>query len=316
MSKQRTARPRVSRCPDCGQRLDEDPPIRCPLCGLEFGDRRSTSDDSTPFSDAYSREVPGWWRMCTWVYGARSMRIKHLGLMRSSSASRYFARVNVVLMSLALGVIAFTDIGWHRASVPASIDKADPQGAGWFRLARGVASHAPGGGTAYVSELWWNPAQAIIATAFAVAGGWLVLSVLLASMRKGVTLAHRESLRHEQRMTAAINYSTAWFMPMLSATLIVALRPLSYYGSVAGWSGASWNAGLRLIAGVIAGFGAAMWWFWLARLGAATSPSTRGGVTAFFALGVPVLVVACLWLWWYAVNVASLSLCQVLELDF
>lgn len=316
MSKHRSGRSRVSRCPDCGQRLEEDPPIRCPLCGLAFGDQRSTSDDSTPFADAYSREVPGWWRMCTWIYGAGGMRIKHLGLMRSSSASRYFAQVNVVLMSLALGVLALTDYGWHTVAVAASMRKANHVGAGWFRLLRGQAEFDPTAGVAMVKELWWNPAQAIIATACGIAIGWVLLNLLVALMRKGVTWSHRSDHRHEQRMTAAINYSTAWFLPVLAATFLIALRPVGYGGVVAKWTWSPPDSGIFLVAGVIAGFAAAMWWFWLVRLGAGASPSARRGVTAFFALGVPVLVVMCLSGWWYAVGYVSEAAQRALKLGF
>lgn len=317
MTRTRAGRSKVSRCPDCGQRLDEDPPIKCSLCGLEFGDSRSTSDDHTPYADAYSREEPGWWRMCAWVYGARAMRVKHLGLMRASMASRYFARVNVVLMSFALGVVALTEYGWRKnEAVSVSVVKADPSGAGWFRLAREASKATGSASPDFEFELWWNPARAIIATGFGVGLGWLFLTLLLHLMRSGVTLAHQRAYRHEQRMTAAINYGTAWFAPMLLAACVVGLRPLCFVGTVKGWAWAPADSSMLLVAGVLGGFGAAMWWFWLVRLGAAAPPSSRGAVTGFLSLGVPALSVVCILGWWHALRFVSTSLNGALNLDF
>jgi hypothetical protein len=201
------------------------------------------------------------------------------------------------------------------AEVAGTIAKADPVGAGWFRLARGqlVKQAATQG---FEAELWWNPARAIIATAFGLGFGWFVLLIMLMLMRVGASLAHREAFRHEQRMTAAINYGTAWFLPMLTSACVVALRPLAYVGAVAGWAWMPGDPVIRLVAGLIAGFGAAMWWFWLVRLGYGAPASTRQGVTLFFLIGVPVIVGACLIGWWHAVRYVSVSLFGVLNLAF
>ncbi len=320
MTKSRAARSRVSRCPACGQRLDEDPPIRCHLCGLEFGDLRSTSDDTTPYADTFSREVPGWWAMCRWIYFAGSMRLKHLGLIRVSMASRHFARVVLLLMSFALGAYAFTEYGWAQARIPLmepiASDQMRPSGAGWFPIVRAsrdlVARHP----SDYVVDLWWNPAQAIIASGFSFAIGWIALRLLLFLIRAGVTAAHRREYRYELRMTAAIKYSVAWFVPMLLAGCVVAVRPLGFVGQAADWAWLPSDDSLELVAGVLAGFGAAMWWFWFVRLGVGASPPARGPVTVFYALGVPIVAVGCTIGWWYALRYVTMVLYNGLNLNY
>ncbi len=310
----------MSRCPACGQRLVEDPPIRCPLCGVEFGDWRSTSDDTTPYADTFSREEPGWWAMCRWVYFAGSTRLKHLGLMRVSMASRHFARVVLLLMSFALGAYAFTEYGWQRAWIPlmepTAADQMGPSGAGWFPLVRASRELVPRQATDHVIDLWWNPAQAIIASGFGLAIGWIALRLVLFLIRVGVTASHRSEYRHEQRMTAAIKYSVACFVPMLLAACVVAIRPLGFVGQAAGWAWQPSDDSLTLVSGVLAGFGAVMWWFWFVRLGVVASPSTRVPVTVFYALGIPMVGVGCTIGWWYALRYVTMVLYNGLDLNY
>jgi hypothetical protein len=74
--------------------------------------------------------------------------------------------------------------------------------------------------------------------------------------------------------------------------------------------------GFALSAGVLAGFGVTMWWFWLTRLGTAAPAKTRRRVVAFFALGAPPIVVAAAVAWWLGLELAHFHLFTVLHLDF
>ena len=308
------------RCPDCGQRLGSDAPQGCSLCGFRFHDSRSTSDDTTIYADAYSREAPGWWAMCRWVFFASASRTKHLGLMRASMASRHFATVNVFLLSFGLAIIAFTEFGWaHKDLLAANPDASSalhPVGSGWFQLVAAPRNLIARGTTDVVNDLWWNPAQAIIAVGVGAALGWLVLRVLLFLVRGGVTLAHRPEYRKESRMTAAINYGTAWFVPLLVAAAVLAFRPLGFVGEVAGWRWMPADGSLQLIAGVLAGFGVGAWWYWSVRLGFATPAATRTRVTVFYAIGVPVLTCAAVLAWRGLLSYTTAVVFQGLDLLF
>ena len=90
----------AARCPVCGHAGDESR-ATCRVCGFAFGDLRATSEDTTPYALAYAEGNRAWWRMCRWVWGATTERLKHLALMRSSPASRHFQFVNILLLAFA-----------------------------------------------------------------------------------------------------------------------------------------------------------------------------------------------------------------------
>ena len=71
-----------------------------------------------------------------------------------------------------------------------------------------------------------------------------------------------------------------------------------------------------LAAGVLAGFGAAMWWFWFVRLGTGASPTARVPVTVFYVLGLPVAALGCTVGWWYALRYVTMVLYDGLNLNF
>ena len=201
-------------------------------------------------------------------------------------------------------------------AAPTVTDQMRPTGAGWFPLVRAPRDLVPRHATDYVVDLWWNPAQAIIAFGFSLAIGWIALRLLLSLIRAGVTAAHRRQYRHELRMTAAIKYSVAWFVPMLLAGCVVAIRPLGFVGESAGWAWQPSDDSLKLVAGVLAGFGATMWWFWFVRLGVGASPSTRGAVTLFYVLGIPLFALGCTVGWWYALRYVTMVLYNGLDLNY
>ncbi len=258
--------------------------------------------------------------MCCWVFFSSASRTKHLGLMRVSMASRHFARVNLVLLSFGLAIFAFTEYGWGHVEVllenPNGTSVVSPVGSGWFRLvtaSRDLVARHP---TDIVVDLWWNPAQAIIAVFIGVAVGWLCLRTLLFTIRWGVALAHRHVYRQDLRMTAAIKYGTAWFVPLLMAACVLLIRPISFVGEAAGWRWSPSDESLTLVAGVLAGFGAAMWWFWSVRLGFAAPADTRTSVTAFYAMGLPALAYGAAMVWRHLLDYTTTVVYHGLNLMF
>ncbi len=281
------------RCSACGERLSDPPPPRCPLCDFSFGADDATGADVTPYASAYTAGRGAWWAMSEWIWFAGHHRLKHLAMMRSSAAAHRFARVNILFLALALALLQTARVGWHEvvgADASASINAVKPVGDGWLRVVSSSGdADAPALGAQ--SHLWWNPAQALLAAAAALVIGLVLMLALSALMGAGVRAAHRTHYRGEQRMTAAILYSTAWSLPLMIGALVMGLRPLSRIGSVARWRWYPLDESLVLIAGVVAGFGVVMWWFWLVRLGVTAPTSTRGRVVAFMAVGSPILAI-------------------------
>ena len=140
--------------------------------------------------------------------------------------------------------------------------------------------------------------------------------VLMLLLRAGLTKAHLAPYRHEQRMTAALHYSTAWVAPVSIAATIITLKPIAYIGDVRGWPLIPPSQGFDLSAATVAGIGAAMWWFWLVRLGATAPTPTRARVVAFIGLAVPMLVFVVAAGWWMGLNALFPHLFRALDLSF
>jgi hypothetical protein len=121
-------------------------------------------------------------------------------------------------------------------------------------------------------------------------------------VRGGVTRAHRVPYRSEQRMTAALHYSTAWCLPLFVAAVVVGLRPIAFIGGIRRWAWCPPESGFFLSAAVVAGFGVIMWWFWLIRLGATAPARTRRAVVTFVAIGVPLIAAAVAAGWWFGIG--------------
>ena len=141
---------------------------------------------------------------------------------------------------------------------------------------------------------------------------WLALLLV----RAGADTAHKSTYRNEQRMTAALHYSTAWGIPVVLATILAGLRPLSNIGTIARWSWCPPRRSFELSAAVLAGFGLIMWWFWLVRLGSAAPVKTRGRVIAFFALGAPLIVAAAAAGWWFGLDQLYGPLFSLMRVQF
>lgn len=273
----------------------------------------------TPYARAYARGEPGWWAMAKWVWSAGWGRLKHLALMRSSAASARFQRMSLVFLAGAFALFETTREGWRWVTVSPVIEptgSVEPAGKGWLHIAAAPRPLPPGHPPEAYVDLWWNIAHTVIAAAVLMSVGWVVLWLLLLAIRVGVTWAHKPPYRYERRMTAAIHYATAWCMPVFFAAMIVALRPISFVGKIAGWKWCPPQRLFELPAAVLVGIGVAMWWFWLIRLGATARGGTRGRVVAFFALGVPALVGLTGAGWWYIVEPVYPQLFEKLGVNF
>jgi len=298
-------RPLVSRCPACGQRVDTPEAIRCPLCNFNFGDDRVTGADLTPYANAYAQGQPGWWIMCRWIWSAGSERLKHIALMRSSAAANRFARINALWLALGIAGFQATRVGWREVGASPVVESSGsihPIGRGWLHVAAAPRPFPSGQAPQVPVDLWWNPAQAMIASIIAGLAVLLLIWLFKLFIRMGVTIAHTAAYRDEQRMSAAFLYSTAWWVPALLGIVVCLLRPLAYIGEMSRGGWYPTNRGLTLIAGAFVGLAATLWWFWLIRLGATAPARTRNRVMAFFTLGIPLLLAGASFAWWVALE--------------
>jgi len=292
---------------------------QCSLCKFDFGDQHATGSDITPYAKAFGRNEAGWRRMLDWVWFAGGERLKHLALMRASAASRRFARINVILLALGLALFQVSEVGWRQVTASRALESSGstvPSGRGWLHLAdmpRPLPTEqAPG----IPVDLWWNPAQTIVAFVVtwvtAMLGLWLILTMLRGSVR----LAHARTFREEQRMTAALHYGTSWCVPVLLGAVLGTLRPLAYAGKIEHWSWYVPERAFLLSAAVFAGFGVIMAWFWFIRIGSTAPANTRTRVVALWALGAPVAVAALAAGWWYGLGELFAPLFERLEIQF
>lgn len=257
--------------------------------------------------------------MSEWVWYCGSGRLKHLALMRASSASRHYARVNAYLLALGLVALQLTRVGWRWVAASPTLEPTgsiQPATQGWIRMVgaprSSLASMVEDG---YVT-LWWNPAQAVIASLTAALGGLLIIWLGLWLMRSGVVMAHKPAYRGERRMTAALHYGTAWILPMIVAAFVVGLRPMAYVGTMAQWR---WCPGQRVFliaAAVLAGFGVVMGWLWLIRLGATAPARTRGRVVSFFVIATPLIGALTVAAWWRGLDALHARLFEAMKLTF
>lgn len=319
MATARSIQSNVRRCPACGQRVESVFAARCSLCHCDLGDVHATGADVTPYAKAFARGEPGWRPMLEWVWFAGSERLKHLALMRVSAASRRFVRLNVILLALGLAVFQVSGVGWKQVTASPELESTGsitPTGRGWLHVAEAPRPLPAGQAPEVPVDLWWNPVQAILAFVAAWLTAMFVMWVMLVLARSGVRHAHTRSYREEQRITAAIHYSTAWSVPILFGAIMASLRPLAYAGELERWA---WHAPTRVFlmsAVVFAGFGAVMWWFWFIRLGWTAPAKTRSRVVAFWALGAPLVVAVLAAGWWYGLKVLQEPLFERLQVQF
>jgi hypothetical protein len=257
--------------------------------------------------------------MWKWVWTAPAGRIKHLGLMRASEASRAFSMRYLLLLAAGLGLLLATHYGWRAVSASPGIEATGsikPQGRGWLHVAAMPNPNRVTQAPASPVDLWWNTPQAVIAGVAGFVSGLLLLWIVFVSIRLGVQAAHRARYRGEGRMTAALDYSTAWSVPLLVSALLLVMRPLSRIGDIARWGWHPSRYALDLMAGMIAAITFVFWWFWLLRLGSAAPADTRTRVEWFFGLGVPVIVAAGAAAWWFGLGYGLTALFDSWKLGF
>lgn len=284
----------VPRCPACGHPLRESDLSLCPLCGLALEVQQVTNTDVTPYGLAHGKGRRGWIAMCKWVWAAGSHRIKHVALMRSSTASRRFAWNNILITTLAVTICCLARSGWHEVantSPEAVAEPAQPLSEGWLLVTSTPRPLAPDHPSDSPTDLWWSVPQASVAAAMGVLLTWMMIWLALLMIRGIARTAYKPPFDQEQRATAALHYSTAWLLPVAAAALMAALAPLSAISTIAGWPIQSPQSLFEISAGVIVGIAAGAWWFWLVRVGTAAPNPIRKRVTGFFVVGPPLIVV-------------------------
>lgn len=307
------------RCPACGQALPQPTPTRCPLCELDFGDDRTTGIDLTPFAVTYAQHSAGWRQMCEWIWFAGAERIKHLALMRSSAASRRFRSLNLLAGAFALALIQLAITGFHWSPATAAVEPSGsvtPRGQGWLHVAA-APRPLPYALPAEVKvDLWWNPMLGTMGAMLGFAAGWIALSLLLGLLRISSTAAHAPTFRKDGRLTAALQYSTAWTAVALISAMLYCLTPLARAGSLAAWRYVPPPEAFSVASAALAGLGGALWWFWLVRLGFTAPPTSRNRVAAVFLLGAPVLAAGLGAGWWFGLLALQRLVAQLLHLEF
>jgi hypothetical protein len=306
------------RCPACGHRLGNEVGPQCPLCGFAIGDTRVTGADNTPYATSFSEGARGWRRMCAWVWTAPAQRLKHLALIRASAASQRFARVNVALMAMALAVFALTRIGWHEVAASPTLEPGGllPDTDGWFHVASYPEPRPLDLPAQTPVDLWWSGPQATLGIVAGVVLGMAALWITLLLIRLGTTWAHRPPYRAEQRMTASLHYLTAWVVPIVMGTLVLALLPITYIGRVSRWPWYPPETPLLWIAAVLAGSGVCLWWYWLVRLASTAPQRTRARVVAFAAVGAPLVVAGGVTAWYFGLHAVVEHFAQAWLLEF
>lgn len=210
--------------------------------------------------------------------------------------------MSILLLALSLGLFRAMHMGWRWVGGSPSLGPPAPTGEHWFHVVAAPHPLPPGQPLEDPVGLWWNPLETVVAVVIATAAGLLLMWLTMLLMRAGVIWAHRPPYRREQRMTAAIHYSTAWSVPVVLGAAAVGLRPLSYMGTIARWSWCPQERVFLISAAVLGGFGIIMWWFWLVRLGATAPARTRGRVIVFFTLGAPLVIALAATVWWYGLD--------------
>lgn len=306
-TKQEASADLPERCPACGRPLVNLTSGRCPICDFAVADEPVTGEDRSPYAQSTASRRRAWWGMCRWVWGAGRERLGHLALMRSSAASRRFARATVVRLALTSAVCCLLLSGWHAIEpLPgvAEVEHSTPTGKGWLPVAEATAESLDGRirrGEAVA--LWWNALQGGIGAALAIIWAAILARLLSVFLAKGVETSLGKQHRGQGRLTAALCYSAAWAVPLLPAGLLLALSPISEVAELAGWSFQPPALLFFAAAAVLGALGLLAWWFGLIRLATTVPVRSRRRVLFFCMIWVPLvgttLLAAPAWGMWY-----------------
>ena len=283
-------------CPTCGGPLPDPPELGCPHCDERPTDVSTTSEDHGVYAERLAEGRSGWGAMCKSVFGAGKHRLAHLGLARPSRPARRFCRINLFLLSVGMGLAAFSNAGWHTVNRGPRIDPAEQQaaGSGWWLAIENTAAKVGPASRLRPVELWLNMPAATVSAIIVLVAALIVFAVLVRLIGYGASRAIGAQQSEPPRLRAAIHYATAWSTLLMLATVPVFVRPLAYMAEVAEWNLPLSRAVFDVPAVLLALAGMLLWWFWLIRLGETVPREARRSVNRFFVLGVPVLSVLIL----------------------
>lgn len=233
--------------------------------------------------------------MCLWVYGAKRQRLAYLALIRRSRASTRFVRIGLLVFALAVALFAMPHVGWRGVSVDPSMESmsgTEPSGRGWLCVASMPADHPLRPGRLTPVAVWWNLPQAAIGVpasfVIALAGGWLILAILLTGTERSLT----EPFRGQGRFEAALRYGSAGTLWFLVGSVISLVLVLSNAGAVRGWSFTPPRVGVYVVLAIVMSAGLLGWWFWLIRIAGTAPPPTRTRIVVFYSIWTPLLTAA------------------------
>ena len=283
-------------CPTCGGPLPDPPELGCPTCDDRPTDVSTTSEDHSVYAERLAEGRSGWGAMCKSVFGAGKHRLAHLGLARPSRPAKRFARVNLFLLAVGMGLAAFSNAGWHTVERRPRIEPAEMQAAGtgwWLAIENAAAKVGPASRIRPV-ELWLNLPAATVSAVIVLIASLIVFAILVRLIAFGARQAIDAPPDEPPRLRSAVQYATAWSILLVLATVPVIFRPLAYIAEVAEWSLPLSRAVFDVPAVLLALAGMLLWWFWLIRLGETVPRQVRRSVSRFFLLGVPVLSILVL----------------------
>lgn len=306
---------RKRRCPACGEPVHAPIPEACSLCGFRFSDASVTSADFTPYARAYVEGERGYFRMIRWVWRAGGARLRHLALVQSSAASKHFATVHLVWLTLVVFVLELTRSGWHRIS-GSSTGPYEPSSEGWFRLGGMDRPFPAGVPLSRTGDLWWSPAQALVAGVLSLLLAPLVLLLMHKLIRAALSISYPVKYRDEFRMSAGMHYATAWFLPAIVGGMLVLLRPWTFYGSSRPAGPVVAEATVAIVAatpGIVGFFG---WWFSLVRMGFAAPQRCRSRVVTALGVFAPLIVCGGCLAWWFGLPPLLNLIYETLRIQF
>lgn len=275
-------------------------------------DEGVTLDDRTPYAIAREEGSGGFFKMCKWVWTAGGNRLKHLGLSRPSAHSRRFARINILLFSIASSLCILANAGWHSVQSGPGMEgqSTTPAGKGWKQVVLSAqASFDPStsADTVIVSSMWFNGTWALFAASICFVCtlilGMLLVGVVSAMAGRSLQPEHRT----DSRLRCGIHYGTAWLQFVILAMLLFCLRPVASVGRITDWPMTPSPIVIDAAALVLATLGLMLGWFWLIRLGGGVPKSSRQSVNRFFVFWGPIGMT--LVLGWYLYGLYRLAGC-------
>lgn len=306
---------RKRRCPACGEPVHAPIPDACSLCGFRFSDASVTSADFTPYSQAYVEGKRRYFRMIAWVWRAGGARLRHLALVQSSAASKHFATIHLVWISIVVFLLELTRAGWHSVSGTGA-GPFQPSSEGWFRLGGMERPFPAGVPTSRTADLWWSPAQALVAGVLALLLAPLALLLMHKLIRAAISISYPVRYRDEFRMSAGMHYATAWFLPAILGGLLVLLRPWAFYGNAQAAGPVIADGTIVVLAATPAVFSFIGWWFSLVRMGFAAPQRCRSRVVAALGAIAPLIVAGVCVGWWFGFPLLVGLIYELLHIQF